>query len=97
MEGYVEHIIFRNAENGYTIFELVNGEEEMTCTGSFGYLNEGDFVSLEGQLVEHPMYGTQLRVTSYELKPPEDVVAIQRYLGSGAVKDVGDELAARIV
>ena len=51
MEGYVEHIIFRNAENGYTIFELVNGEEEMTCTGTFGYLNEGDFVSLEGQLV----------------------------------------------
>ncbi len=97
MEGYVEHIIFRNAENGYTIFELVNGEEEMTCTGSFGYLNEGDFVSLEGQLVEHPMYGTQLRVTSYELKPPEDIIAIQRYLGSGAIKGVGEALAARIV
>ena len=97
MEGYVEHIIFRNAENGYTIFELVNGEEEMTCTGSFAYLNEGDFVSLEGQFVEHPMYGTQFRVSSYELKPPEDVVAIQRYLGSGAIKGVGEALAARIV
>ena len=97
MEGYVEHIIFRNTENGYTIFELVNGEEEMTCTGTFGYLNEGDFVSLEGQFVEHPMYGTQLRVTSYELRPPEDVVAIQRYLGSGAIKGVGEALAARIV
>lgn len=97
MEGYVEHIIFRNAENGYTIFELVNGEEEMTCTGTFGYLNEGDFVSLEGQLVEHPMYGTQLRVTAYELRPPEDVVAIQRYLGSGAIKGIGESLAGRIV
>ena len=97
MEGYVEHIIFRNAENGYTIFELVNGEEEMTCTGTFGYLNEGNFVSLEGQLVEHPMYGTQLRVTAYELRPPEDVVAIQRYLGSGAIKGIGESLAGRIV
>ena len=97
MEGYVEHIIFRNAENGYTVFELVNGEEEMTCTGVFGYLNEGDFISLEGQYVEHPMYGTQLQVTSYELRPPEDIVAIQRYLGSGAVKGVGEALAARIV
>lgn len=97
MEGYVEHIIFRNAENGYTVFELVNGEEEMTCTGVFGYLNEGDFVSLEGQLVEHPMYGTQLQVTSYELKPPEDVVAIQRYLGSGAIKGIGETMAGRIV
>lgn len=97
MEGYVEHIIFRNAENGYTVFELVNGEEEMTCTGVFGYLNEGDFVSLEGQFVEHPMYGTQLQVTSYELKPPEDVVAIQRYLGSGAIKGIGEAMAGRIV
>lgn len=97
MEGYVEHIIFRNAENGYTVFELANGEEEMTCTGIFGYLNEGDFVSLEGQFVEHPMYGTQLQVTSYELKPPEDVVAIQRYLGSGAIKGIGETMAGRIV
>lgn len=97
MEGYVEHIIFRNAENGYTIFELVSGEEEITCTGSFGYLNEGDFISVEGQMVEHPMYGSQLRVTSYELKPPEDVVAIQRYLGSGAIKGIGETMAGRIV
>lgn len=97
MEGYVEHIIFRNAENGYTVFELVGKDEEITCTGVFGYLNEGDFISAEGQLVDHPMYGTQLQVTSYELRPPEDVVAIQRYLGSGAVKGVGEALAERIV
>ena len=85
MEGYVEHIIFRNAENGYTVFELVNGEEEITCTGVFGYLNEGDFISLEGQYVEHPMYGTQLQVTSFDLGPLVDIVGIERYLGSGAV------------
>ena len=97
MEGYVEHIIFRNAENGYTIFELVSGEEELTCRGTFAYLNEGDFVSVEGQMVEHPIYGTQLQVTSYELRPPEDVVAIQRYLGSGAIKGIGETMAARIV
>lgn len=97
MEGYVEHIIFRNGENGYTVFELVSGEEEMTCTGVFGYINEGDFLSLEGQFVEHPMYGTQLQVSSYEMKPPEDVVAIQRYLGSGAIKGIGETMAGRIV
>ena len=97
MEGYVEHIIFRNAENGYTVFSLVSGEEEVTCTGVFGYLNEGDFVSLEGEFVDHPMYGTQLQVKSYELKPPEDIVAIQRYLGSGAIKGIGETMAGRIV
>ncbi len=97
MEGYVEHIVFRNSENGYTVFELVSGKEEMTCTGVFGYLNEGDYIKAEGQLVEHPVYGTQLQVTSYELQVPEDVVAIKRYLGSGAIKGVGEKMAERIV
>ncbi|MGN0335862.1 MAG: ATP-dependent RecD-like DNA helicase [Lachnospiraceae bacterium] len=97
MEGYAEHIIFRNNENGYTVFELVNAEEEITCTGTFGYLNEGDFIRVEGNLVEHPVYGTQLQVTGYELKTPEDTVAMQRYLGSGAIKGIGEKMAERIV
>lgn len=97
MEGYVDHIIYRNTENGYTVFELANSEGEITCTGSFAYLNEGDFLQIEGKFVEHPMYGTQFQINSYELKPPEDVMAIRRYLGSGAIKGIGETMAGRIV
>lgn len=97
MEGYVGHIIFQNKENGYTVFVLVSDGEEVTCTGSFGYLNEGDFLKIEGQYVEHPVYGMQMQVSSYELRPPEDVVAIQRYLGSGAIRGIGERMAERIV
>ncbi|MGC4019320.1 MAG: ATP-dependent RecD-like DNA helicase [Muricomes sp.] len=95
--GYVEHIVFRNEENGYTVFNLENEEGEMTCVGSFNFINEGEMLELRGDFVNHNVYGSQLRVSSHEVKEPEDVVSIERYLGSGAVKGLGAALAGRIV
>lgn len=95
--GYVEHIIFRNAENGYTVMNVVAEEEEITCVGSLQYIDEGEMLSMEGEYKEHALYGQQFAITSYELKEPEDTVAIERYLASGAIKGIGAALAARIV
>ncbi len=95
--GYVEHIVFRNQENGYTVFNLENDDGELTCVGTFHYINEGELLELEGEYVNHNVYGTQLKVSAHTLKEPEDLVSIERYLGSGAVKGVGAALAARIV
>ncbi len=95
--GYVEHIVFRNEDNGYTVFNLQNEEGELTCVGSFNILSEGDLVEVGGEYVNHSVYGTQLKVSSYKLKEPEDLVSIEKYLGSGAVKGVGPALAGRIV
>lgn len=95
--GYVEHIVFRNQENGYTVFHLENDDGELTCVGTFHYINEGELMELEGEYVNHSVYGTQLKVISHKLKEPEDLISIERYLGSGAVKGVGAALAARIV
>lgn len=96
-KGYVEHIVFRNNDNGYTVFQLTGGEEELTCVGSFSVLSEGEFVQVGGSLKEHPLYGEQLQVEEYEILAPEDETAMERYLGSGAVKGIGAALAARIV
>jgi len=96
-KGYVEHIVFRNNDNGYTVFQLISGEEELTCVGSFSVLAEGEFVQVSGTMKEHPLYGEQLQVERYELLAPEDETAMERYLGSGAVKGIGAALAARIV
>jgi len=96
-KGYVEHIVFRNNDNGYTVFQLISGEEELTCVGSFSVLAEGEFVQVSGAMKEHPLYGEQLQVERYEVLAPEDETAIERYLGSGAVKGIGAALAARIV
>lgn len=95
--GYVDHIVFRNEENGYTVFNLDNDDGEVTCVGNFNFVNEGEMLELQGEYVNHNVYGNQFKVSSYQVKEPEDLVSIERYLGSGAVKGVGAALAARIV
>ena len=97
VEGYVDHIIFRNEDNGYTVLNLMVNGSELTCVGIFEYIGEGELLELTGTYVEHSTYGQQFKVESYETKIPEDTVAIERYLGSGAIKGVGAALAARIV
>ena len=95
--GYVEHIVYRNEENGYTVMNLVAEEEEITCVGVFHVINEGESIEASGEYTVHPSYGRQFRVEKYEMKAPEDLISIERYLGSGAIKGVGTALAARIV
>lgn len=95
--GYVEHIVFRNEENGYTVFNLEGDEGEVTCVGTFNYINEGELLEIEGDYVTHPVYGSQLKVVTHQVKEPEDLISIERYLGSGAIKGVGVALAGRIV
>lgn len=95
--GYVEHIVFRNNENGYTVFNLENDDGELTCVGNFNLISEGEFLELSGEFVNHNVYGTQLKVSSHKVKEPEDLISIERYLGSGAIKGIGAALAGRIV
>ena len=89
LAGYVEHIIYRNADNGYTVLNLVSGEDEITCVGIFSAIAEGENIEAQGEYTEHPTYGQQFKVTSFEEKAPEDEEAIERYLGSGAIKGIG--------
>ena len=97
IKGYVDHIVFRNEENGYTVFYLTNEDGEVTCVGTFPYVNEGELMEVSGEYLTHGVYGLQLQVSSYEILEPEDLVSIERYLGSGAIKGVGTVLAGRIV
>lgn len=97
ISGYVEHTIFRNEDNGYTVFELVCGEERITCVGTFSVLNEGETVKAAGRYTEHPVYGRQFAISSLETCEPEDEASVERYLGSGAIKGIGPALAAKIV
>ncbi len=96
IKGFVSHIIYRNTDNGYTVFEL-KGEEEVTCVGMFQALDEGEILELTGTYTEHAVYGSQFKVDSFRLVSPEDAAGMERYLGSGAVKGIGASLAARIV
>lgn len=97
VNGYVEHIIFHNSENGYTVMNLVTEEEEITCVGMCRGIVEGESICAQGEKVEHPLYGSQFKISSYESVAPRDCASMERYLGSGAVKGIGAALAARIV
>ena len=96
--GFVEHIVYRNEENGYTVLNLASNEEdEVTCVGVFQMISEGESLELTGEYTVHPSYGPQFKVQQYSIKAPEDIASIERYLGSGAIKGVGAALAARFV
>lgn len=95
-EGYVEKIVYRNAENGYTVLSLSREEEELTCVGIFPSVSEGEYIEVSGNMTEHAVYGEQIKVQSFQIKEPEDALSMERYLGSGAIKGVGPALAARI-
>ncbi len=95
--GYIDTIIFRNEDNGYTVFTVVDNNEEITCYGFFNYINEGEYIEASGEVTNHPIYDDQFKVKSYEIKVPEDIIAVKRYLASGAVKGIGEKLADNIV
>ncbi len=95
--GYVEHIIFRSEETGYTVFELNSEENRITCTGHPAAISEGESCRVTGTFVTHAVYGEQLKIESYEAVMPETAEAVLRYLSSGAIKGIGAALAARIV
>ena len=97
LQGYVEKIIYRKEENGFTVFSLVVEEEEVSCTGVLADIMEGQNLEVVGVYTEHPSYGHQFKVSSYTEKRPEGLMAIERYLGSGAIKGIGLAMAARIV
>ena len=97
IKGYVDHIIFRNATNGYTVMNFVADGLDVTVTGAFPEIAEGENYILQGELVDHPTYGEQFKMTTYVVTAPEDEEAMKRYLGSGAIKGLGPALASRIV
>ena len=97
VKGFVERIKFRNEENGYTVLSIADGKDETILVGTFHYISEGEMVEATGTMIEHPVYGEQLQMESYEIQTPEDNAAIERYLASGAIKGVGASLATRIV
>ncbi len=97
IKGFVERIIFQNAENGYTVLELSGEEGENVLVGMLKGVTQGETIQAEGAFTEHPVYGSQFKVAAFKTVMPEDAASIERYLASGAIKGVGAALAARIV
>ena len=98
LEGTVEHIVYQNNENGYTVCDLASADNEMiTLVGMMPFLNEGEMISAVGEWVTHASFGRQFKVQAFEKQLPADSNAILKYLQSRAVKGIGPTTAERIV
>ena len=97
LEGVVLRVIYKNDGNGFSVFELEGTTDDVVCTGFLHGLTEGEHVKLTGNYVNHNIYGRQFSVSFYEKHMPATIKGIERYLSSGAVKGIGEKLAARIV
>ncbi|MBD5496813.1 MAG: ATP-dependent RecD-like DNA helicase [Lachnospiraceae bacterium] len=97
IEGFVDHIIFQNPDNGYTVLELTVDSGDCVLVGMLKGISQGDTIQAEGEYTEHPVYGTQFKASVYRTVLPKDAAGMERYLASGAIKGVGMALAKRIV
>ena len=97
LEGEVENIVFRNDENGYTVLEIADGDEQMTAVGVMPPVSAGDKVVMTGWFSEHKIYGKQFSARTCEICRPSESADILRYLSSGAVRGIGPSTARRLV
>lgn len=98
VKGFIDHIIYRNKDNGYTVLNLLTQEDnELTCVGFFKTMDQGETIEAQGEYTQHQIYGKQFKIEQYKILPPSDEVSMERYLSSGAVKGVGEALARRII
>ena len=97
LQGLVEHIVYHNDDNGYTVLNLMCQGDEVVCVGTMPVISEGEYIKAEGNYVEHATYGQQFKIDSFSVEVPEDVYSLERYLSSGAIKGIGPKMAHKIV
>ena len=97
VEGFVEKIVYQNEDNGYTVLELETDGFVSSCTGYFTGVSEGDYISVQGTVTVHPVYGEQMKMQNFAIKRPTDAASVERYLSSGAIKGIGPAMAKKII
>ena len=97
VRGTATSILFRNDENGYSVVSIRTKEGLLTVTGIMPELTEGEHIRFEGTFTQHPQYGRQFKASAFEIKAPETLSAIEKYLGSGLIKGLGPSTARLIV
>ena len=97
IKGYVDHFLYYNESNTYGVLELDTEDDDVICTGRFPGLTEGETIEVSGEWGDHPTYGVQLKVLNYEIIEPTDILDMERYLASGAIKGIGPSTAKKII
>ena len=97
ISGVVENVVYRNENNDYTVFEVVDDDNRLiTAVGIIPMISEGETVVLEGQWTYHKEFGKQFSFVSYEKSLPKEIEGIIQYLSGSTIKGVGPITAVKI-
>lgn len=97
LSGSVEDVIYKNADNGYTVINLGCDDGLIPVVGTLGDVNEGERLNLRGGWITSQKYGRQFKAAMCERSMPQTETEIAAYLGSGVIKGLGPAIAKRIV
>ena len=97
LKGTVEHVVFHNDKNGYTVLELLAEGESVTVVGGFPFVSPGEELLIYGTWSSHPSFGDQFKAETFERARPATTAAMLKYLSSGAVKGIGPAMARHII
>lgn len=99
IQGEVVTVVYHNPENGYVIARLDSPSEpgQVNVVGLLGDVAPGESLRMTGEWVEHPKFGRQFKAESCEHLLPASINGIRRFLGSGAVKGIGEKTADRLI
>ena len=97
LSGSVEDVIYKNADNGYTVINLGCDEGLIAVVGTLGDVNEGERLNLRGGWITSAKYGRQFKAAMCERSMPVTENEIAAYLGSGVIKGLGPAIAKKIV
>ncbi|HTM06015.1 MAG TPA: ATP-dependent RecD-like DNA helicase [Patescibacteria group bacterium] len=100
LHGIVDRILFTNAQTGYTVCTIVLEQENSETITAYGMLmsvNIGNMITVTGNWIKHPKFGTQFSIKTYALSTPSSTVGIEKYLASGLIKGIGPVYAQRLV
>ncbi|MEO7735447.1 MAG: AAA family ATPase, partial [Kofleriaceae bacterium] len=97
LDGTLERFVFRSDDSGFTVARFeTSAHQHVTIVGELVGVNEGLPLRLRGQWIEDKKFGRQFRVATYQLRSPETLVGIERFLASGIIPGIGPELARRL-
>lgn len=97
IHGFVEELVFRKPESGFTVLELSTDDEYVTVVGVLPEINVGEELKLRGTWNVHQTFGRQFKAELCERSLPSTAADLYRYLASGAVKGIGPKTAQKII
>ena len=97
IQGTIYDVVFRNEQNGYSVIELESEKKLVTVVGYFAYVNIGETIKIYGTWVQHPDYGKQFKMETYNTVTPSTLYGIEKYLASGLIAGIGPHTAKKMV